>query len=140
MVSDGVAKRVGGSGRLLILATLVLLVLSLSGCNRLFGTSLAGQWSGSYTSTTGGTGILLMDLTVAGSAITGTWESSFPGAVLQGTLTGTVNELIIMQLVPTALPECPYSVVAEKTRHELKGTYVACLDLPGTGGTFTLSK
>lgn len=119
---------------------LAALVLTLSGCNRIFGTSLTGTWSGTFTSLTRGSGILLLQLDVSGDAVTGTWESSFPGAVVSGTVTGTSGDMIALQLVPTALPECPYNVVAEKSRDRLTGTYQsACAPLI-TGGSFELRK
>ncbi len=122
------------------LAATAVAILLLSGCNRIFGTSLAGTWSGTYTSLNGGGGLLLMQLEVSGESVTGTWESSFPGAVLTGTVIGSADDLIALQLVPTALPECPYNVVAEKSRDRLTGSYQsACAPLI-TSGNFALKK
>lgn len=115
-------------------------VMLLSGCDRIFGTSLAGTWSGTYTSLSGGGGLLLMQLEVSGESVSGTWESSFPGAVLTGTIVGSADDLLALQLVPTALPECPYNVVAQKSRDRLTGTYQsACAPLI-TSGNFSLTK
>lgn len=128
------------SARFTALVAAAMVVLLLSGCSRIFGTLLAGTWSGTYTSLTGGGGVLLMQLEVSGDSVSGTWESSFPGVVLSGTVIGSVDEIIALQLVPTALPECPYNVVAQKSRDRLTGTYQsACAPLI-TSGSFALTK
>jgi len=114
-------------------------VLALSGCGRLFGTSLAGTWSGTFTSSTGGSGILLLDLDVAGESVSGTWESSFTGAIINGSVTGLVDELVVLQLTPAALPDCPYNVVATHERTKLSGTYSSACVLTGSGN-FSLEK
>ena len=114
-------------------------VLALSGCGRLFGTPLAGTWSGTFTSSTGGSGILLLDLDVAGESVSGTWESSFTGAIINGSVTGLVDELVVLQLTPAALPDCPYNVVATHERTKLSGTYSSACALTGSG-TFDLQK
>lgn len=137
-VARAQVRRVGVATRTALL--LVVLVLALSGCNRIFGTPLAGTWSGTYTSLAGGSGILLLQLEVSGDAVSGTWESSFPGAVVSGAVMGTAGEMVALQLVPTAVPECPYNALAEKSRDRLTGTYQsACAPLV-TGGTFELRK
>jgi len=117
----------------------VLVALVTSGCARVFGTSLAGSWEGSFRSAAGGTGILLLDLEVAGGDISGTWQSSFTGAIVTGTVVGVADELIAMQLKPAALPECPYNVVAEQSRNKLTGTYSSACVLTGSGD-FELKK
>lgn len=121
-------------------AVLLLLVLTvaLSACTQLFGTSLAGRWAGTFTASEGGGGILLLELQVDGNVIDGTWQSSFTGAVITGVVEGVADDLILLQLIPDALPECPYSVVAEKEGAKLLGTYASCI--PGIGGTFSLTK
>lgn len=122
-----------------VLALLVLLVLLTSGCARLLGTSLSGSWEGSFRSATGGTGILLLDLEVAGGDVAGTWQSSFTGAIVTGTVAGVADELITLKLTPTALPDCPYVVVAEQSRTKLTGTYSSACVLTGSGD-FELNK
>ena len=122
--------------RLLLLGAAVL---ALSGCGRLFGTSLAGTWSGTFTSSTGGNGILLMTLEVAGESVSGTWESSFTGAIINGAVSGLVDELVVLQLTPAALPDCPYNVVATHDRKTLSGTYSSACMLTGSGN-FSLTK
>jgi hypothetical protein len=118
---------------------MVVVLLAVSGCARIFGTSLGGTWEGSFRSSTGGSGILLLDLEVAGGDVSGTWQSSFTGAVVTGTVSGVADELITLQLTPTALPECPYNVVAEHSRTKLTGTYTSACVLTGSG-TFELKK
>src|SRR5690606_13963178 len=93
---------------MITLMVLTVAVLALSGCGRLFGTSLAGTWTGTFTSSTGGSGILLLSLDVAGDSVSGTWESSFTGAIINGAVSGVVDELVVLQLTPAALPDCPY--------------------------------
>lgn len=133
-------KRRGHAGRRwLALLALVVLVLASSGCARLFGTSLAGSWEGSFRSSTGGTGILLLDLEVVGGDVTGTWQSSFTGAIVTGTVSGVADELVALKLTPTALPGCPYNVVAEQSRDRLTGTYSSTCVLTGSGD-FKLTK
>lgn len=126
-------------GRWSGLALAVLLLLLGSGCARIFGTSLAGQWSGTYSATSGGGGILLLNLEVAGVDVSGTWESSFPGAVVSGTVEGIVDDLVALKLTPTALPDCPYNVVAEQDGARLEGTYASACVLTGSG-SFSLTK
>ena len=121
------------------LAVLVVVVLLTSGCARLFGTSLSGSWEGSFRSASGGTGILLLDLEVAGGDVSGTWQSSFTGAIVTGTVSGVADELITLKLIPTALPDCPYIVVAEQSRARLTGTYSSACMLTGSGD-FELKK
>jgi len=123
--------------RVLLLAAAV--VSFTAGCDRVFGTSLSGAWEGSFQSASGGTGILLLDLEVAGGDVTGTWQSSFTGAIVSGTVTGVADKLVTLHLTPTALPDCPYNVVAEQTRNELTGTYSSACVLTGSG-TFELKK
>ncbi len=117
----------------------VLMVLASSSCARIFGTSLSGTWEGTFKSSTGGSGILLLDLEVAGGDVSGTWQSSFTGAIVTGTVAGIADELITLQLTPTALPDCPYKVVAELSRTKLTGTYSSACVLTGSG-TFELTK
>lgn len=121
------------------LILVVAAILVLSGCGRIFGTSLAGTWSGTFTSSTGGSGILLLDLEVSGENVTGTWESSFTGAIVNGTVAGLVDELVVLKLTPAALPDCPYNVVATHDRASLSGTYSSACMLTGSGN-FTLKK
>lgn len=120
------------------IVSLVAITLVLGACTQIFGTSLAGRWSGTYTDSSGGGGILLLELQVDGNVVAGTWQSSFTGVVLTGTVDGTVDEMILLQLIPDALPECPYTVVAEKDAGKLTGTYASCV--PTVGGTFSLTK
>src|SRR5690606_4170003 len=75
---------------------------------------------------------------VDGNVVDGTWQSSFTGAVVTGVVEGVADDLILLQLIPDALPECPYSVVGEKEGAKLTGTYASCI--PGIGGTFSLTK
>jgi hypothetical protein len=117
---------------------LLALTVALSACTQLFGTSLAGRWAGTFTASDGGAGILLLELQVDGNVVDGTWQSSFTGAVITGVVEGVADDLILLQLIPDALPECPYSVVAEKDGAKLVGTYASCI--PGIGGTFSLTK
>lgn len=123
--------------RVLLLATTIVLVTA--GCDRVFGTSLSGAWEGSFSSSTGGSGILLLDLTVAGGDVSGTWQSSFTGAIVTGTVSGVADKLVTLHLTPSALPDCPYNVVAEQTRKKLTGTYSSLCVLTGSG-TFDLKK
>ena len=118
---------------------LVALVLLTAGCNRILGVSLSGTWSGTFRSATGDTGLLLLDIEAAGGDVTGTWEASFAGAIVNGTVAGVADELLTLQLTPASLPDCPYNVVAEQSRKKLTGTYTSACVLSGSG-TFELEK
>ncbi len=135
---NGASRARGPLRPVATIVSLVALTLVLGACTQIFGTSLAGRWSGTYTDSSGGGGILLLELQVDGNLVAGTWQSSFTGVVLTGTVDGTVDEMILLQLIPDALPECPYTVVAEKDAGKLFGTYASCV--PTVGGTFSLNK
>ena len=122
-------------GLLLVFA----LVLLTSGCNRIFGVSLNGTWSGDFRSTGGDSGLLLMTLDVAAGEVTGTWEASFSGSIDSGSLTGVADEFVSLILVPTGDTNCTYSLVADQTREELEGTFSSSC-APSDSGTFKLKK
>ena len=84
-------------------------------------------------------GILLLNLEVAGETVSGTWESSFTGAIINGAVSGLVDDLVVLQLTPAALPDCPYNVVATHERQSLSGTYSSACVLTGSGN-FSLAK
>lgn len=132
-------QRVSFSRSVRIALVAMALVLVTAGCDRIFGTSLSGTWEGSFRSSSGGSGILLLDLEVAGGDVTGTWQSSFTGAIVSGTVSGVADKLVTLHLTPTALPDCPYNVVAEQSRKDLTGTYSSSCVLTGSG-TFELNK
>lgn len=117
----------------------LLLVLLLSGCNRIFGVSLAGTWSGDFRSTGGDAGLLLMTFDVAAGDVSGTWEASFSGSIDSGSLAGVADQLVSLILTPSGDTECRYSLVAEQARDVLEGTYSSSCS-PTDSGTFQLKK
>ncbi|HEX7001988.1 MAG TPA: hypothetical protein VF164_09870 [Trueperaceae bacterium] len=103
------------------------LVVLLAGCNPFARqVSLAGTWSGTYESSEGDeTGVMLLDLQAAGSAVTGTWESSLPGSLSTGTVTGEVGPLIMLELVSSTVANCRFQSLAEQRNELLVGGYMS---------------
>ncbi len=112
----------------------------LAGCGLLGHVSLAGTWVGTYEHVEGeATGVLLLDLEVSGATVTGTWESSLPGSLAQGTVSGMVDSLVMLELTSTTGPDCVFQVLAEQKGDRLEGGYVsACGGVPN--GWIELSK
>lgn len=113
-------------------ALLTALTLALTGCQSLLPVPLAGVWTGVYEHWQGGgSGVLLLDLAVSGSTVTGTWESSLPGSIARGTLSGAAQSLVMLELVTDGAPDCRFHLLAEQRRERLVGGYVAdCGDVP----------
>ena len=136
----GDEPRAPGARRAVRVVLLVAaLVLVTTGCNRIFGVSLSGTWSGDFRSTGGDSGLLLLTLEVAGGDVTGTWEASFSGSIDSGTLSGVADEFVSLILTPSGQSACTYSLVADQTREELEGTYSSSCS-PSDSGTFKLKK
>lgn len=119
-----------GAGVRLRRAALVVglaLVVPLAGCNPFArNVALAGTWSGTYEASEGDdTGVLLLDIQVAGTAVTGTWESSLPGSLSSGTATGEVGPLIMLELVSSTVANCRFQALAEQRNELLVGGYMA---------------
>ena len=107
--------------------TLFLVTLLLAGCNPFArDVELAGTWSGTYEASEGDdTGVLVLVLQAAGNAITGTWESSLPGSLANGTVTGEVGPLIMLELVSSTVADCRFQALAEKRNDLLVGGYMS---------------
>lgn len=133
------ARRPGLGRTARLLAVMGLVVVLSAGCNRIFGTPLSGTWAGDFRSAAGDSGLILLNLEVAGGDVSGTWEASFTGAIVNGTVSGVADELLTLKLTPAATPDCPYNVVAEQERERLTGTYSSACVLTGSG-TFELEK
>jgi len=127
------AARRSRARKTVLLSAALLLTLALPGCGTLFGVPLAGTWTGTYEPVEGdATGVLLLNLTVAGSSVTGTWESSLPGQLAQDTVSGVVESLVMLELTATTLPDCRFQLLAEQRRDRLVGGYVSdCGAVPG---------
>ncbi len=108
------------------LAVSVLVVL-LAACNPFARqVSLSGTWSGTYESSEGDTtGVLLLVLDVAGSSVSGSWESSLPGSLSSGSVTGEVGPLIMLELVTDGDAACRFQALAEQRDELLVGGYMA---------------
>jgi len=127
--------------RLAVRAAAALLVaLALAGCQRLLGVPLTGTWTGVYEPVEGdASGVLLLDLQVSGSAVSGTWESSLPGTLAQGSASGVVGSLLMLELTSTTVADCSFHLLAEQRGDRLVGGYTAdCGAVPG--GWVELSK
>lgn len=115
------------------LLALLALAPALAGCDVLFGVPLDGAWSGTYRQAQGGrTGVLLLELSRSGDTVTGDWESSLPGELARGELSGAVEALVMLELTSDDLPGCRFTLLLEQQRGRLDGGYVAdCGDVPG---------
>lgn len=121
--TTGVRRRT----RDVVLVAGLVLVALLAGCNPFArDVALAGTWTGTYESSEGDdTGVLLLDLQVAGRAVTGTWESSLPGSLSIGTVTGEVGPLIMLELVSSTVANCRFQALAEQRNELLVGGYMS---------------
>lgn len=107
-------------------AAALLLAALLAGCGLLGDVSLAGTWTGTYEPVEGeATGVLLLDLQVSGATVAGTWESSLPGALAQGTVSGMADALVLLELTATSVPDCSFQLLAEQKGDRLEGGYVS---------------
>ncbi len=106
---------------------IAVLVAVLAACNPFArNVPLAGTWTGTYEASEGDdTGVMLLTLQVAGSGVTGTWESSLPGPLSQGTVTGEVGPLIMLELVSSTVANCRFQALAEQRDGLLVGGYMS---------------
>ena len=120
-------RRLQGMG---ILAATALL---LAACNPFApGVPLSGAWSGTYEHSDGDeSGVLLLELEVTGASVGGSWESSLPGPLDSGAITGEVGPLIMLELVSDADATCRFQLLAEQRDDLLVGGYMSdCGDVP----------
>lgn len=118
--------------RAALLAAALAVTLGLAGCQTLFGVPLAGVWTGVYEPVDGDAkGVLLLDLQTSGSTVTGTWESSLPGSLDRGVLSGVSESLVMLELVSSNIADCRFHVLVQHDKSRLRGGYVAdCGDVP----------
>ncbi len=120
-------RRLQGMG---ILAATALL---LAACNPFApDVTLSGTWSGTYEHSDGDeSGVLLLELEVTGASVGGSWESSLPGPLDSGAITGEVGPLIMLELVSDADATCRFQVLAEQRDDLLVGGYMSdCGEVP----------
>lgn len=106
--------------------------------------NVAGNWSGPVSDNYVGAGQLAMSVSQSGSALTGTWTSTYntPGYNNGGALTGSINTSgsITATLTPAVPTSCPFNSTATVNGSQINGTYAAFNCSVVVAGTFSLTK
>lgn len=127
----------------------VLLALLAGGCGEggqgflagPSGVSLAGTWSGWFSSITTGTRTTRATLFQVGSLITGFWTFFYGNGTLSGDVNGSiVGSTALLTLRPTSAPECSLSVVAIIGNDRLEGSWSTTDCSMHDVGTFSLTR
>lgn len=143
------------SGKTLRLLGVVLLVVSVIACDgglvpptapsfggSLAGGSLAGTWTGWFSSVTTGNKTVTVTIFQLGSVVTGFWTMfDFDDSSMSGDLTGgIVGSTAVLTLRPTDLGACSMSVAARVVGATLEGSWSMLECETGDAGTFQLSR
>lgn len=157
MPSDplGVSGRSAVSGKALRLLGGVLLVVSVIACDgglvlptapsaggSSAGGSLAGTWTGWFSSVTTGNKTVTVTIFQIGSVVTGFWTMfDFDDSSMSGNLTGgLVGSTAVLTLRPTNLGACSMSVAARVAGATLEGGWSMIECETEDVGTFRLSR
>ncbi len=105
------------------------------------GVSLAGTWSGWFSSITTGTRTTRATLFQVGSVLTGFWTFFYMNGTISGDLTGSVvGSTALLTLRPTSSSGCSLSVVAIIGNDRLEGSWSTTDCDTRDVGTFSLTR
>ncbi|MFB0562274.1 MAG: hypothetical protein ACETWM_13805 [Candidatus Lokiarchaeia archaeon] len=105
--------------------------------------NISGTWVGTIEENYAGKGTFKVTISQHGSAVIGTWSSSFSDPIYDnaGELKGTfVNELFTVTLTPNNSNACPFTIAGTLSGNYLVGTYKSFNCLISIKGTFNLTK
>jgi hypothetical protein len=108
------------------------------------GANVAGNWSGTLTSSYAGSGTVGFSLSQSGSSVSGTWFTTFGNSANNnsGSLSGNLNgSTITAVLTPSNPLGCPSNVTGTLNGStSITGTYAAFSCSVSDGGPFTVTK
>jgi len=105
--------------------------------------NVAGNWAGPSSDNSSGPGRIALSVAQSGSALSGTWASTFNtgynnGGALSGSI--NVNGSMTVTLTPSVPTSCPFNATANVSGNQASGTYAAFNCSSAVTGTFTLTR